>query len=204
MGSAVGVAVVLFFSARAGKVSLPRVGAALAVCGFLGLVVVTSMGLVNDEIIRRIFSFSTLLEDDTVVFRYWIWGLGLDLIGHYPFGVGFQVILGLYGYPAHNQYILWALGTGVPGFIAVVGLLLAWIVRVIKTLLKQYEPVLAMALASLGAVIGAMIGINGDNISTSVGWTQGTLWIMLGIGAAAYAVVQSPKSRVNLGIPDAK
>jgi hypothetical protein len=42
-----------------------------------------------------------------------------------------------------------------------------------------------------------MIGINGDNISTSVGWTQGTLWIMLGIGAAAYAKVKSLKPEVS-------
>ena len=70
----------------------------------------------------------------------------------------------------------------------VVLMLLAWIGRVAKTLLKRHETVFAMALASLAGVLGGMVGINGDNISTSVGWTQGTMWILLGVGAAAFQV----------------
>lgn len=189
-GTIAGVALVVFFSARAGKVSLPKLGAVLAVGGFVALAAVSSMGIVNDEILRRLTSFGSLLEDDTVLFRYWIWGLGLDLIGQYPLGVGYQVILGLYGYPAHNQYILWGLGAGVGGFAAVVGFLLAWIARVGKALwasAHQAIPSRAVALGAVGAIIGAMIGINGDNISTSVGWTQSTLWMMLGLGAASLA-----------------
>jgi O-antigen ligase len=124
--------------------------------------------------------------------------MGLDLIGHYPFGVGFQVIRGLYGYPAHNQFILWGLGTGIGGFAAVMGLMLVWLIRMVKALRKRYEPALAMSLGALAAVVGGLISINGDNISTSVGWTQSTLWIFLGIGAAAFTVVRAlPKAEMK-------
>ncbi len=210
MGTVVGIVAVVLFSAHAGKVSLPKLGLWTLAGLFLGALLLGSLGLVNEEISRRIFSFGTLLDDDTVVFRYWIWGIGIDLVNQYPLGVGFQVIRGLTGYPAHNSYILWALGTGVAGFAALVGFVVSWLVRMTNTLRKRYEPVLAMALAAFGGVLGGMISINGDNISTSVGWTQTTLWIMLGIGSAAYAVVrsnaplptekskvQSPKSKVQ-------
>ncbi|MFL5733695.1 MAG: O-antigen ligase family protein [Chloroflexia bacterium] len=194
MGTALGVMVVLFFSAHAGKISLPKVSVSIVVFAFLAVILLTSLGLVNDEVIRRLGSFGSLLEDDTVVARYGIWAWGLDLIAHYPFGVGFQVMLGLYGYPAHNQYILWALGTGLPGLFVVVLMLLGWMWRVVKSLLTRYEPVFAMALASLAGVLGGLVGINGDNISTSVGWTQGTLWILLGVGAAAFQVARAKQA----------
>lgn len=191
MGTMVGIVVVVLFSAHAGKVSLPKVGFGLVASLFVGAVVLGSLGIVNEEISRRLLSFSTLLNDDTVVFRYWIWGVGIDLIKEYPFGVGFQVIRGITGYPAHNSYILWALGTGVLGLASVVALVVAWLVRMVSTLRKRYEPALAMTLAALGSVLGGMISINGDNISSSVGWTQSTLWFMLGLGAAAYTAVKS-------------
>lgn len=187
MGTIAGLAIVLFFSIRAGKVSVPRLAAGMVALGVVGVIAAVSLGLVNEEISRRILSFATLLEDDTVVFRYWIWGIGIDLVGQYPFGVGFQVIRGLYGYPAHNQYILWALGTGVGGFAAIIAMFLAWGNRMVRLLLAGCEPVRPVALAALGAVAGALISINGDNISTSVGWTQTTLWMMLGLGMAALA-----------------
>lgn len=193
MGTAAGVVVVVLFSARAGKVSLARLSLLGAGVGIVGTAAALSLGLLNDEILRRLLSFGTLLEDDTVVFRYWIWGLGLDLIGQYPFGVGFQVIRGVYGYSAHNQYILWALGTGVGGLMAVVALFLVWGLRIFRMLLRTTHELSAVALASLGAVIGALISINGDNISTSVGWTQTTLWIMLGLGMAAYSRYRGTK-----------
>jgi len=190
MGTAVGVGLVIFFSARFGKVSLPKVGVVLAVGGFVAIAAISSMGLINDEVLRRLTSFGSLLDDDTVVFRYWIWGLGLDLIGQNPLGVGYQVILGLYGYPAHNQYILWGLGSGIGGLVAVVSFLLASIIRIVRALWASSQQVIssrAVALGAVAAVVGAMIGINGDNISTSVGWTQSTLWIMVGLGAASLA-----------------
>ena len=194
MGTTIGVGLVLFFSARAGKVSLPKVGVGIAVAAFLGIAVLVSMGMVNEEISRRILSFGTLLDDDTVVFRYWIWGLGIDLVGQYPLGVGFQVIRGLYGYPAHNSYILWALGTGVAGFAALIALFLTWGVRLLKSLFARQDSMLSASLAALGGVVGALISINGDNVATSVGWTQSTLWLFLGIGAAAFTVARSKSS----------
>ena len=43
----------------------------------------------------------------------------------------------------------------------------AWLVRLVNTLRKRYEPMLATALAALAGVIGGMISINGDNIFLS-------------------------------------
>lgn len=204
MGTAVGVALVVFFSARAGRVSLPKVGLGFLVAIFLGALLVVSLGVVNEEISRRLFSFTTILDDDTVVFRYGIWGLGMDLVQQYPLGVGFQVIRGLSGYPAHNSYILWALGTGVAGFAAIIAFLATWLWTVVKTLLKRASAApLAMGLAPLAGVVGGLISINGDNISTSVGWTQTTLWIMLGLGGAACWVAKQQTTQPALESQDA-
>jgi O-antigen ligase len=194
LGAAAGLVPVLFFSARAGKVSLPKVGLTLAAVGLIGGVAVSALGLLNDEIARRLLSIGNLLDDDTVVFRYWIWGMGIDLIREYPLGVGFQVIRVLHGYPAHNQYILWAMGTGLIGFGAMIALLAAWLGAVAGALWRIPGTLRAVGLAAFGGVAGALISINGDNISTSVGWTQSSLWIFLALGAAVLTTVKEARS----------
>jgi O-antigen ligase len=181
------VALVLFYAVRAGKVSPGRLALVALVGLFLSTLALASLGLVNDEIARRLGSLGSLAEDDTVVFRYGVWSIGLDLIQKYPLGIGFQAFRGLTGYTAHNQYILWALGTGVAGLGAVVVMLAGWLSRMFVTVGRRHQPALTVSLASFGAVVGGLLSINGDNISSSMGWTQNTLWIFLATGAAAYS-----------------
>jgi len=192
LGSFVGCAVVLFFSVRSGRASLSRVTLVFAIAVLFALLVL-SLGVLNEEIERRLLSLGSLLDDRSVVVRYPLWDLGLELIRRYPLGIGFQAFNAIAGVSTHNQYILWALGTGVIGGAVIVLLLLAWMVRSARYLLVGRDPVPVAAVCALGGVVGALVSLSGDNISTSVGWTQTTLWILLALGAS----VPAPRNDVQ-------
>jgi hypothetical protein len=190
LGALVGSSVVLLFSVRSGKAALSR-GMLVALLATLFALAVLSSGILNQEIARRLSSLGYLFEDRSVVVRYPLWEFGLELLRTHPMGIGFQAFQSLTGYAVHNQYLLWGLGTGLGGLAAILLFIANWLVRSVRLLLVHPSPVPVAVICALGGMAGALISMCGDNMSTSVGWTQSTFWVLLALGASARPATQT-------------
>jgi len=182
---AVAMIVVMLATERGRKVTGWRVGRIVVLCLIIGTIF---LAVLPDDTVAIGLSRvgpQGALEDEVALYRGNIWLLSLELMLHYPLGVGFDTTWALVGFPhAHNQFLQWGVMFGIPALF----ILLYFIYRLYHELSTGIEKSDSFKGAMLYAV---RLTITAYLISslfepffvTPVGFW---FWLMAGIGVAPH------------------